>query len=49
MLHIPRVAAQSHEPNQLEMIDNCFSEENQTSLAQASQTPVEPITSIQIY
>jgi len=47
MLHIPRVVSRSREPDQQGMIDNCFSEENQISLVQASQIPVEPITSIQ--
>lgn len=43
MLHNPIVVCQSHELDQLEMIDNCFCVENQISLVQASQTPVKTI------
>lgn len=43
MLHIPRVATQSHEQDQWERSDNCFSEENRINLIQASQIPVASI------
>jgi len=40
MLRTPKLVSRSHEPDQLEMVDSYFSEENQTSLVQASQIPV---------
>lgn len=43
MLHIPTIASQFHELDQLEMRDNCFSVENRINLVQASQIPVKTI------
>jgi len=45
MLHIPRVASQSHGQDQWERSDNCFSEENRINSIQASQIPVATILS----
>ena len=43
MLHIPTVVCLAHGQDQLEMGDNCSSEENHISLVQASQIPVKTI------